>query len=341
MFSVRRLACTTALVVSLVGGCSGGSTRLRGEVGLGKTARAVDTVAGVGDGFVAVIDTSEVLTSPGGVAWTKQSGASRTFKGLRVRAIRKTAFGVMAAAEDDGRVVVLLSPDALVWRRVDDSSAFRLDGGHIVALLEDSAGVLLVRQGRDPGLLRSADGLTWTRGPDGLGLRSGENPTTGWELGGGRVLVLGTGKEGATGWVENDQGTWTRSSLGGLDSGTPRSCAAGRSGIVAVGSGRRIPGETERQLAWASPDGRSWRVALPATAANHSRADAIAATDHGYLIAGSRLGRVALWSGDPSGWRSLGLGGARGGSASIAVSAGGLVVAVSDDGRAGAVALSR
>lgn len=81
--------------------------------------------------------------------------------------------------------------------------------------------------------------------------------------------------------------------------------AAGPRGIVAFGG---TCCEVEEQAIWFSPDGGAWeRVALQPSVFDGSQLTVARATDTGFVAAGSRSGRAAIWtSSDGRAWTAVG-----------------------------------
>ena len=331
MYSRSRWA--IALALTLAAGCSSGPARFAGEVHL-DDGEAVESLADITGGYAAFLDNSDVYTSPDGHVWTKQPVASQQFKGLHVRYVKRTVFGLMAVVQERRRAAVFLSPDAKVWKRVDSDALALDDGDAVVALLEDSAGAIVVTSRHL--LMRTADGLSWSRATDQLGVGPNDVVRTGCQAGDKRVVLLGDNRDQQLAWIETDQGVWQKAELEPQPGAAMTACAGGALGLVALGERRTKALGPLRPVVWSSADGKNWRAGAPPTAAENSTVHAAGATANGFVLAGVRAGHVAVWRGDANGWRVVGAGARATGRSSVVASVNGIVVAFSDQGHAAA-----
>ena len=287
-----RLVRLTAIIVVIGAACNGvpdpsgePATWARVEPASGEGV-TYDVTAG-GPGFVAVgiggssdLDAA-VWTSPDGLSWTPVPDEDAVFGGegdqwmFSVTAGGPGLVAVGAERTTDFDGAVWTSPDGLSWTRVPhDETVFGGDYGQEI-VDETSGGPGLVAVGSDgpssaarPAVWTSPDGLTWSRAPrDQIASDADERSLMSAVTRGGPGLVA-VGQIGefpstsAAVWTSPDGVTWSRvphddSVLGGEGGYKMEAVTAGGPGLVAVGTHRPVPTESDAAV-WNSPDGIVW-----------------------------------------------------------------------------------
>jgi hypothetical protein len=224
--------------------------------------RCAQYLVGLGDELVAVGRDTNPWSSRDGTTWQSVDSPTwlATTAGMRLVGVAGGPDGIVAVGFDQttNGPVIVRSTDGRTWARVDLSATFdhaifrdvvAFDGGFAIA-------------GRDG----APDVLTGSSDP--------EHPTE-------PVYVPGIGAPAA--WISSEGLTWTAAQVQGtaVPGGQLEQILVGANGLFGVGIATPTANYSGLTLAaWASPDGRSWRMtgqlgsdlpALPALASDGSR----------------------------------------------------------------------
>ena len=217
--------------------------------------------------------------------------------------------GELGTSADPKRGIWTTS-DGATWQRVADVTGLDFGPGSVREISRAEAGWLALAtrwvdaETGDPFILRSTDGVAWTREPYPDG--AGPYDVAGLASDGTQWLLATQGYEqGQPASLEaltsNDGLTWTIHVVDVLPKpGSAGAVTFGPSGFVIVGE--ILDGEYPHAVAWASPDGTTWSVAKMvglADPAGETGLRSVVAFDGGYLASGYRLDM------GPSFWTSV------------------------------------
>jgi hypothetical protein len=248
-----------------------------------------------GDGYVAVgevpvgdgLSQAAFLTSPEGLNWTVRYQVDAGFERYPqyLEALGDELLAFSRADVDHPNTGMVVAAPPLVWRSSDGATWALVESPSWRATWEDAL-LLGVESGpdgivaignhlageynqlyADPIVLRSIDGLEWSRMTiDGLSAQSVVTDVVGFR--GGFALLGGTETSIVTGvgmpqaWFSDDGVTWTPAPVEGAaqddNQFESQAAQAGASGLVSR-SPVMCAGCVERPAAWISDDGRSWQ----------------------------------------------------------------------------------
>ena len=281
----------------------------------GGQADIVDLVA-YGDGFVAggFLETATgpkaaAWASPDGLRWSLIEGFPTT-EGSLVRAVATGPGGVLVAVGADGRhPAAWHSTDGRTWRR-SSSASLGSEQAELATVVSTPSGFLAA--GRAGGLgtetrasfWSSADGLEWTRGPDGpdaaaARVESLAGSAGTWVAVG--VAVRGTSISGGAAWTSTDGRSWRRAPATQPQFGPLHGVTTSPDGFIAVGT--NLAGT--KAVVLSSSDGLAWRAAPDAGALDNyglqiEMRDVARVGDTyiavGHLLFGTQFPSGVIWS---------------------------------------------